>query len=41
MPPRDTIHEIVKQAVIKDGWMITEADDPYVKSGSSCLACLY
>ncbi|BDA68779.1 fdxN element excision controlling factor protein [Calothrix sp. PCC 7716] len=32
MPPRDTIHEIVKQAVIKDGWMITEADDPYVIS---------
>ncbi|MBD2771754.1 XisH family protein [Iningainema tapete] len=32
MPPRDTIHEIVKQAVIKDGWIITEADDPFVIS---------
>lgn len=32
MPQRDTIHEIVKQAVIKDGWIITEADDPYVIS---------
>lgn len=30
MPPRDTIHEIVKQAIIKDGWNIT--DDPYVIS---------
>jgi hypothetical protein len=32
VPPRDAIHEIVKQAVIKDGWIITEADDPYVIS---------
>lgn len=32
MPPRDAIHEIVKQVVIKDGWIITEADDPYVIS---------
>jgi XisH protein len=32
VPPRDTIHEIVKQAVTKDGWIITEADDPYVIS---------
>lgn len=30
MPARDTIHEIVKQAIIKDGWNIT--DDPYVIS---------
>lgn len=30
MPPRDTIHQIVKQAIIKDGWNIT--DDPYVIS---------
>jgi XisH protein len=30
MPPRDTIHNIVKQAIIKDGWQIT--DDPYVIS---------
>lgn len=32
MPPRDTIHEIVRHAVIKNGWIITEADDPYVIS---------
>lgn len=32
VPQRDTIHEKVKQAVIKDGWIITEADDPYVIS---------
>lgn len=32
MPPRDAIHEIVKQAVIKDGWIITDTDDPYVIS---------
>jgi hypothetical protein len=32
VPPRNTIHEIVKQAVMKDGWIITEADDPYVIS---------
>ncbi|WP_449420164.1 XisH family protein [Phormidium nigroviride] len=30
MPPRDSIHNIVKQAMIKDGWEIT--DDPYVIS---------
>ncbi|MFN5854894.1 MAG: XisH family protein [Pseudanabaenaceae cyanobacterium] len=30
MPARDTIHETVKEAVIKDGWEIT--DDPYVIS---------
>lgn len=30
MPPRDTIHNVVKQAIIKDGWEIT--DDPYVIS---------
>ncbi|GET37526.1 XisH family protein [Microseira wollei] len=30
MPPRDTIHNIVKQALVKDGWEIT--DDPYVIS---------
>ncbi|MFB2936970.1 XisH family protein [Aerosakkonemataceae cyanobacterium BLCC-F154] len=30
MPPRDSIHQIVKQALIKDGWEIT--DDPYVIS---------
>ncbi len=30
MPPRDTIHQIVKQAIIKDGWSIT--DDAYVIS---------
>lgn len=28
MPPRDTIHYIVKQAITKYGWKIT--DDPYV-----------
>ena len=28
MPQRDRIHNIVKQALIKDGWNIT--DDPYV-----------
>jgi hypothetical protein len=32
VPPRDTIHEIVRHAVIKNGWIITEADDPYVIS---------
>jgi hypothetical protein len=30
MPQRDTVHDIVKQALIKDGWEIT--DDPYVIS---------
>lgn len=30
MPQRDTIHNIVKQAIVKDGWQIT--DDPYVIS---------
>lgn len=30
MPPRDSIHNIVKQAIVKDGWQIT--DDPYVIS---------
>ncbi|AUT03579.1 fatty-acid synthase [Nostoc sp. CENA543] len=30
MPPRDNIHTIVKQAIIKDGWEIT--DDPFVIS---------
>lgn len=30
MPKRDAIHNVVKQALIKDGWTIT--DDPYVIS---------
>ncbi|MGK7873063.1 MAG: XisH family protein [Xenococcaceae cyanobacterium] len=30
MPQRDTIHNLVKQAITKDGWEIT--DDPYVIS---------
>ncbi|MEG4803916.1 XisH family protein [Microcoleus sp. ARI1-B5] len=30
MPPRDSIHNIVKQAIVKDGWQIT--NDPYVIS---------
>ena len=30
MPARDSIHEAVKEAVIKDGWEVT--DDPYVIS---------
>lgn len=30
MPQRDTIHNLVKQAIIKDGWVIT--NDPYVIS---------
>lgn len=30
MPQRDTIHNLVKQAIVKDGWKIT--DDPYVIS---------
>ncbi|NET01454.1 MAG: fatty-acid synthase [Sphaerospermopsis sp. SIO1G2] len=30
MPAKDTIHEIVKEAIIKDGWEIT--DDPFVIS---------
>lgn len=32
MPSRDTIHEIVRQALIKDNWIIKERDDPYVIS---------
>jgi hypothetical protein len=32
VPPRDTIHEIVKQAVIKDGWIIIDTNDPYIIS---------
>jgi hypothetical protein len=28
MPQRDRIHDIVRQALIKDGWQIT--DDPYI-----------
>ncbi|MBI1765228.1 MAG: hypothetical protein HYR56_27765 [Acidobacteria bacterium] len=28
MPRLDTIHEAVKQALINDGWTIT--DDPYI-----------
>jgi hypothetical protein len=28
VPPRDSIHDIVRQALIQDGWEIT--DDPYV-----------
>ncbi|WP_293131912.1 element excision factor XisH family protein [Okeania sp. SIO3I5] len=30
MSARDSIHNLVKQAIIKDGWEIT--DDPYVIS---------
>ena len=30
MPPRDSLHEIVEQALVKDGWRIT--DDPFVIS---------
>lgn len=30
MPQRDTIHNVIKQALIKDGWEIM--DDPYVSS---------
>lgn len=30
MPQRDTIHPFIKQALIKEGWKIT--DDPYVIS---------
>lgn len=30
MPKRDTIHELTRQALVKDGWEIT--DDPYVIS---------
>src|SRR4028119_1031904 len=30
MPQRDTIHNIIRQALIKEGWEIT--DDPYVIS---------
>ncbi len=30
MPRRDAIHDLVKQALVKDGWQIT--DDPYVIS---------
>jgi hypothetical protein len=30
VPAKDTIHEVVKEAIIRDGWEIT--DDPYVIS---------
>jgi hypothetical protein len=30
MPQRDRIHNLVKQAIIKEGWLVT--DDPYVIS---------
>lgn len=30
MPQRDTIHNVIRQALIKEGWEIT--DDPYVIS---------
>lgn len=30
MPPRDSLHEIVEEALVKDGWRIT--DDPFVIS---------
>ncbi len=30
MPQRDTIHPIIKRALLKDGWQIT--DDPYIIS---------
>lgn len=30
MPQRDAIHNIIRQALIKEGWEIT--DDPYVIS---------
>lgn len=30
MPARDTYHETVKNALIRDGWTIT--DDPYILS---------
>jgi len=30
MPQRDALHEIVEQALVKDGWQVT--DDPYVIS---------
>jgi hypothetical protein len=30
MPAKDSIHNIVKEAIVKDGWKIT--DDPYVIS---------
>jgi hypothetical protein len=30
MPKRDTIHNLVKHALIKEGWVVT--DDPYVIS---------
>ncbi|MBD2207493.1 XisH family protein [Calothrix sp. FACHB-1219] len=32
MPSRDAIHETVKQALTKDGWIIKDTDDPYVIS---------
>ncbi|HEY9651813.1 MAG TPA: element excision factor XisH family protein, partial [Coleofasciculaceae cyanobacterium] len=30
MPQRDAIHNVIRQALIKEGWEIT--DDPYVIS---------
>ena len=30
MPQRDATHDLIKQAIIQDGWTIT--DDPYVIS---------
>jgi hypothetical protein len=32
VPQRDAIHEIVKQALTKDSWVIKNTDDPYVIS---------
>jgi len=35
MPPRDAIHDLVKQALIQDGWEIT--NDPYISYGERFL----
>ncbi len=38
MPQRDAIHSTVRQALVKDGWSIT--DDPYVVSFGERLLCI-
>ncbi|WP_373695830.1 element excision factor XisH family protein [Brunnivagina elsteri] len=42
MPPRDAIHEIVKQALTKDGWIIKDTDTPmsYLMGRDFCLLTL-
>jgi hypothetical protein len=38
MPARDSIHEVVKEAIIKDGWEITEFLEDLLKRLRLCLS---